>query len=77
MPLFGPMKRVGNVYLPLVLGMGLVEVEAVAEHDPGRDCDLGPARITANKTKKAALVRNQQNARCAYGFPEISTRAAA
>jgi len=39
--------------LPLVLGMGLVEVEAVAEHDPGRDCDLGPARITANKQKSS------------------------
>jgi hypothetical protein len=62
------------VYLPLVLGMGLVEVEAVAEHDPRGYCDLGPA------TKTIAFVRgvrNQPNASCAREFPEISTRAAA
>jgi hypothetical protein len=46
---------VACVYLPLVLGMGLVEVEAVAEHDPRRDCDLGPATTTA--TKMIAFVR--------------------
>jgi hypothetical protein len=47
------------VYLPLVLGVGLVEVEAVAEQHPRGDCDLGPA--DRDQTKKfAAFVRGSK-----------------
>lgn len=45
----------GILYLPLVLDMGLEEVEAVAEHDGRGDCDLGQLENAAYIAHERAI----------------------
>ena len=46
------------LYLPLVLSMGLTEVEAVAEQDRRGDCNLRPATTEEEKKQLSSVKLN-------------------